>query len=357
MQYENMESLSKAISSYTKYFLTIPNDFNVLEDYLLDGISKLDFNIAFKDYRDLITSIYDDMANNPVVYSFVTTDKKGNFKNTKQPIQCIVWLMYALGKSGEIRDRTLYVSSEMINNIFAGKHDCDITGINNSIINRDNLFQKLIQFGFEFSITDFDHFENDFNLMIPQNPNIVVALKAFTLSRFSDQSFNCDYAGFNYHVFSVGYNDRLPYHDLYISKSASEKTKIYVETLINELSKLGYEYINIRHHGFVSNVWMYKCCFFYQRGDYIQLNLPIHYVPKHNRQAYLEHIKTMPEKYQRKHCDGCRHDPQCKSMVFEIINNKKQVYCADANIGNLNQIEDIPYVVELIKVMFQPKVK
>lgn len=79
-------------------------------------------------------------------------------------------------------------------------------------------------------------------------------------------------------------------------------------------------------------------------------------MPKHNRQAYLEHIKTMPEKYQRKRCDGCRHDPHCKFMIFETINNKKQVYCADANIGNLNQIEDIPYIVELIKVMFRPKI-
>ena len=359
MQYENREKLIEAINDYSKYFLEIPNDFDVRPEYLIDNISKSDFVKSFKDYRDLIFAVYKDMAENPDEYDFTTTDKKGNFKNTKQPIQCIMWLMYALGKAGEVKNRALVVSAQKINEIFAGKHDCILTGANNFIISRANLFSKLTDFGFKFSNSDsdFDNIQADFTLEFDKNPNISVAIKAFTLSWYADESFNCDYSGFNYHVFSVGFNDRLPYKHLYISTNASEKTKNYIETLTAELDKLGYKYKNIRHHNFTSNVWMYRCCFFYQNGDNIWINVPLHYVPKHNRQAYLDHLVTMPEKYRsRKRCTGCRKE--CVSRVIETIDGKKAAYCGpgpNLQLHNLNQIEDIPYIVELIKVMFQRK--
>jgi len=355
MQYENKEALSNAINNYYKHFLDIPDNFEVRQEYLLDGIIKSDFIKAFKDYRDLIYSIYQDIENNPDEYGFTAIDKKGGFKGTKQPIQCITWLMYALGKAGEVKNRALIISAQKLNEIFAGKHDCQLTGVNNSIINRNTLFSKLVEHGFEFSISNFDKIENDFNLVIRKNPDISVALKAFTLSWYSNESFNCDYAGFNYNIFSVGFNDRLPYKHLYIATTASEKTKAYIETLISEISKLGYEYKNIRHHGFRSNVWMYRCCFFYQENDNIWINLPPHYVPKHNRDAYYKHLESMPEKYRSRHrCRGCRKE--CANMVIETADNKKAAYCTpNLMLHNLNQIEDIPYIVELIKVMFQRK--
>ena len=176
------------------------------------------------------------------------------------------------------------------------------------------------------------------------------------MSWYSDESFLCDYSGFNYHVFSVGFNDRLPYKHLYIATRASEKTKMYVEKLTAELDKLGYKYKNIRHHHFRSNVWMYRCCFFYQNDDHIHINLPLHYVPKHNRQAYIEHLESMPEKYRsRKLCaPSCR--PVCGTRVIETVDGKKAAYCSpNLHLHNLNQLEDIPYIAELIKVMFQRK--
>ena len=356
MQYENKEALANAITDYRNHFLEIPGDFDVKQEYLLDGIAKPDFVKAFKDYRDLITAIYEDMADNPDEYGFTGTDKKGNFKNTKQPIQCIIWLMYALGKAGEIQNRKLVVSAQKINEIFAGKHDCIIKGINNSIINRNNLFQKLIDFGFEFSITDFDKIESDFNVKL-KIPDIAVAIKAFTLSWYSDESFMCDYAGFNYHVFSVGFTDDLPYKHLYIATIASEKTIKYMETVIAELTKLGYKCKNIRHHGFRSNVWMYKCCHFYQRNDEIVMDVPAHYAPKHRRNAYFEHLESMPEKYRsRQRCKGCRKN--CGTLSIELVDDKKVAYCSPhLRLHNLNQLEDIPYIVELIKVMFKSKSK
>jgi hypothetical protein len=224
------------------------------------------------------------------------------------------------------------------------------------MIDRHNLFSKLSKFGFTFSVSDFENIKSDFNVTVKSNPDIVIALKAFTLSWYSDDSFNCDYAGFNYHVFSVGFTERLPYRHLYIATTASEKTKTYMETLIAEIAKLGYDYKNIRHHHFRSNVWMYRCCFFYQNSDHIHLNLPLHYVPKHNRRAYLDHLATMPEKYRsRKRCaPACRQE--CGTRVIETIDGKKTAFCSpNLILHNLNQIEDIPYIVELIKVMFQRK--
>ena len=360
MQYENQKALSKAIEKYSSYFLEIPDDFDVRHEYLLDGISKKDFVKAFADYRNLIAAVYKDMAEKPEEYGFTTTDKKGNFKNTKQPIQCIVWLMYALGKSGEAKSGTLVISSQKINEIFAGKHSCDIKGVNNSIINKNNLFQKLTDFGFEFSISDFERIENDFNVKITKNANIGVVIKALTLSWYSDESFNCDYAGFNYNVFSVGFTDNLPYKKLYISTTACEETKTYIETVISELEKLGYKCKNIRHHWFWSNVWMYRCCFFYQENDKIWMNLPLHYVPKHNRPAYHAHLASMPEKYRsRKRCNGCgKGRKECSAREIETVEGKKMVFCTpNLILHNLNKIEDIPYIVELIKVMFKPKSK
>jgi len=357
MQYENKEALTKAIEEYSNHFWEIPGEFNVKHEYLLDGISKNDFIKAFKDYRDLISVIYKDMTNKPEEYGFISNDKKGNFKNTKQPIECITWLMYALGKAGKVINRTLVVSSQNINRIFAGTHDCIIKGINNSIINRNGLFQKLIDFGFEFSISDFDKIENDFDVKISKNFDISVAIKAFTLSWYSDVSFMCDYSGFNYHVFSVGFTDDLPYKHLYIASVASEKTKIYMETVIAELEKLGYKCKNIRHHNFTSNVWMYKCCFFYQVNDMIYMNLPAHYAPKHKRDAYFEYLESMPEKYRsRIRCKGCRKN--CANMVIEKVDNKNAAFCTpNLQLHNLNQIEDIPYLINLIKATFKSNVK
>ncbi|MDF2686933.1 MAG: hypothetical protein K0S55_2116 [Clostridia bacterium] len=357
MQYENKESLSKTIIDYSEYFLKIPEEFHVKQEYLLDTISKDEFNKAFRDYRNLILEIYKDMSEDPDEYNFTSIDKKGNFKNTKQPVQCIIWLMYALGKAGDVKNRTLMVSSKILNNIFTGNHSCDIKGVNNSIISKGNLLKKLVNFGFEFSITDFDNINSDFSLKININTDIVVAFKAFTLSWYSDESFNCDYTGFNYHVFSVGYNDRLPYQDLYIAAAASETTKTYVKVLTTELAKLGYDYKNIRHHGFNKNVWMYKCCFFYQEDDNIIMNIPPHYTPDYNKQAYHNFIESMPEKYRgRKRCDGCRKE--CGTRVIGVTDNKKAAYCgAEMHLSNLNKIEDIPYIIELIKVMFKPKEK
>ncbi|MCL1787864.1 MAG: hypothetical protein FWG38_07730 [Defluviitaleaceae bacterium] len=356
MQYESKEALSSAIAEYSRHFLQIPDTFDVQPEYLLEGISADDFAKAFKDYRNLMANIYAEMADNPDGYDFVTTDKKGNFKNTKQPIQCITWLMYALGKVGEVQNRTLVVSSQKINEIFAGKHGCIVKGINNSLVNKSNLFHRLIAFGFHFSISDFDKIEQDFTVTIAGRPDIMVAVKAFALSWYADVSFNCDYAGFNYHVFSVGFAENLPYKHLYIATSASEKTKQYMETVIAGLAGLGYKLKNIRHHGFRSNVWMYKCCFFYQNGDNIWMNCPAHYAPKHKRDAYFKHLEAMPEKYRsRKLCaPACRKI--CATRVIEMEDGKKVAYCSPhLHLHNLNQLEDIPYLINLIKATFKSK--
>ena len=356
MQYESKEALSKAIDEYRNHFLEIPDAFEVKQEYLLDGISAGDFVKAFKDYRNLIESIYVDISENPENYGFVTTDKKGNFKNTKQPIQCITWLMYVLGKAGEVKNRTLVVSAQKINEIFAGKHNCIIKGVNNSLINKNNLFEKLTAFGFQFSISDFDKIENDFTVTIANNLDIIIAIKAFTLSWYSDESFNCDYAGFNYYVFSVGFNEDLPYKHLYIAATASEQTKEYMETVIAELTKLGYKHKNIRHHGFRSNVWMYRCCFFYQSDDNIWMNCPAHYAPKNKKDAYFRHLETMPEKYRsRKLCNfTCRKN--CGNMSIEVEDGKKVAYCyPHLHLHNLNKIEDIPHLIGLIKATFKSK--
>ena len=356
MRYENKEAVSNAIKEYGGNFLQTPADFNVKDEYLLDGISKNDFIKSFKDYRDLISDIYSDMADKPDEYGFILYDKKGNFKSAKQPIECIIWLMYALGKAGEVENRTLVISAEKLSGIFAGKHDCIIKGVNNFIIDKNNIFNKLTGFGFNFSISDFDRIENNFNVTLA-NPDISVAIKAFTLSWYSDVSFKCDYAGFNYHVFSAGFTEDLPYKHLYIAATASEKTKVYMETVIGELAKLGYKCKNIRHHSFRSNVWMYRCCFFYQENDNIWMNLPAHYAPKHRRNAYLEHLEAMPEKYRsRRLCRGCRKN--CANLSVETVDNKKTAYCyPHLHLHNLNQLEDIPYLIDLIKVTFQHKAK
>ena len=358
MQYESEEALSTAIAEYSHHFFQIPDTFDVKPEYLLDGISGSHFTKAFKDYRNLIAGIYADMSNNPDGYDFVTTDKKGNFKNTKQPIQCIMWLMYALGKAGEVKNRTLVVSSQKINEIFSGKHDCIVKGVNNSLINKNHLFQKLTAFGFQFSTSDFDKIESDFTVTVTNNPDIIVAIKAFTLSWYSDVSFNCDYAGFDYYVFSVGFNEDLPYKYLYVATIASEQTKKYIETVITELTKLGYKHKNIRHHGFRSNVWMYRCCFFYQSDDNIWMNCPVHYAPKNKKDAYLKHLESMPEKYRsRKLCaPACRKE--CGNRSIEVEDGKKIAYCSThLHLHNLNQLEDIPYLIDLIKATFQSKGK
>jgi len=64
----------------------------------------------------------------------------------------------------------------------------------------------------------------------------------------------------------------------------------------------------------------------------------------------------MPEKYRsRKRCaPACR--PVCGTRVIETVDGKKVAYCSpNLQLHNLNQLEDIPYIVELVKVMFQRK--
>ena len=340
MQYETKEALSKAIEEYSNYFLEIPDNFDVKHEYLLGGISQVDFIKAYKKYRDLIYNIYQDIASNPEEYDFVKPDKKGNFKNTQQPIQCIMWMMYALGKAGDVKDSVLVVSSELLENIFTGKHECILTYINNKLINRKNLLTKLEMFGFY----------ND--------PHVAIVMKAHTMSWYANESFNCDFSGFNYKVFSVGQNENLPYDDLYIARLATEEQRNYMNTVIMELDKLGYKCNNIRFHSFNSNVWMYRCCHFYQRDGKIYMNIPLHYVPKQNRQTYLDHLAAMPERYRsRMRCHGkCRKE--CGTRVIEIVDGKKMAFCSpNLILHNLNKIEDIPYIVELIKVSFKPKSK
>jgi len=72
MQCENKEVLSKAIEEFSQYFLEIPSDFDVQPEYLLGGISQADFVKAFRQYRDLIYRIYQDMAASPEKYDFIT---------------------------------------------------------------------------------------------------------------------------------------------------------------------------------------------------------------------------------------------------------------------------------------------
>jgi len=183
-------------------------------------------------------------------------------------------------------------------------------------------------------------------------------MKAHTMSRYADVSFLCDFSGFNYKVFSVGVNGDLAYDDLYIARSAPDEQREYMNKVISEINKLGYKCKNIRHHNFTSNLWMYRCCFFYQDKGGITMNIPLHYVPKHNRQAYLDHLEAMPEKYRsRKRCaPACR--AECATRVIEAVDGRKIAFCSpNLILHNLNKIEDIPYIVELIKVMFKPRVK
>ena len=78
MGYKTIDEMIEKIKEYEHLFQTsMPNDFCVHSDYLIDNLDEISFRKAYEQYRRIMQVLQLDMAKSPSEYGLIASDKKG----------------------------------------------------------------------------------------------------------------------------------------------------------------------------------------------------------------------------------------------------------------------------------------
>jgi len=158
MGYKTIVEMIEKIKEYENLFQTsIPNDFHVHSDYLIDNLNETDFRKAYERYRQIMQALQLDMAKLPHEYGLIVCDKKGLEKPAYSMNNQYIWLFLALAQSGEIKNGILHIDGQKFADFKNGK----AVGKNStSPKNVDKLIKQLENHSFTIN----GNIEKDFDL-------------------------------------------------------------------------------------------------------------------------------------------------------------------------------------------------
>jgi len=370
MAYTSIQKMIDELVEYNSEIEEIPDVFEVHDDYLIDGMTADNFITGYKAYRDLIKQLNTDMVARPGDFGLLATDKKGEIKPVNSFQFLFLWLFIALARSGEVRNGILHVDGTMfLEYTEKGKKLGDITSRPKNI---DSMIIKLPEYG--YIVENYIHGEpTNFTIGHKENPYLLPAIKASTLSRYQEKSIVCDYACFNALMFKTAPKEKMYFPDTHTAKKMKKEYVDRVNAIINGFASIGLSPAAERHHNYGVGWMKFGVYFqFYYRVDGLHGILNIHSVPTHEK-----YLATLPDKYlnlikNNLGCKGCRCKnekcklknaegrkcractpavSECKGRQTGQLFGDERVLCHPSGYMMLNfptNIEDIPYAVDII---------
>lgn len=353
MGYRDAEEMLADYLKFIDCFSEIPNEFNVHPDYLIDGMVSTEFIEGYKAYRELLITIQKDMCSKPEEYGLYKYDKKGVAKPVNLMNYPALWLFVALAQSGEIKDDVLYVDGKSFSDFLNGKAIGSHTAVPRNV---QEIVAKLPDVG--ITVQGYgDGGSCDFTVS-SEIPRIMTAIKASTISQYCKKSLMSDYCSFNYRLYTIAADEKIPIEMTRTFLSMPEKSKTIMLALLDELGRNGWKTYKFRHHS-INNGWLsfgQVELYYHADGTFSLLIAPW---TAHEHHDYLE---ALPDRYRdiwigaTKTCRGC-HKGECRSRFVGEFFGKKGVHCNGAKPHYpLTELEDIPAIIETSLVLSGKKV-
>lgn len=358
------EQLAVALQSYNSYLCEIPEQFDVLDEYL-HGLTKTDFCVAFKQLQKTVSDIYDYLYKNPHEIGLVVKDKKGEWKvQASQHISCIKKLLYVIGRFSVLDGNTLNISMETLMNAYmtyypnysvelaenVKEHDANKRNKFFESKHMRSVFECLQKFGFQ--IDGLDH--EILHIQVSNQPSVLIALKAFSTPKICRISFGFDFTKFNYRVFNHTSDAKIPLEDLYSYCLLSEEHKKFLSTLNRAMNDLHAEYGECESGWYSGTL---PCQYIYKNKIRILQNienglLPYVVVRFGKKTAkIIQLIESLPVEYRNciGRCEGCRKG-ECEHRIPVTAAGKKYVVCNVAWWYFPPRVDAVQYIVGAYKV-------
>ena len=339
MGYKSIDEMITSIKDYAKHFQNpVPENFHIHSDYLIDGITEPEFCAAYEQYRQTMLALQLDMAEHPNEFGLIVRDKKDADKPAYSMNNQYVWLFLALGQSGEVKNKILYLNAETFNEFKNGK----AVGKNvTAPKNIDNLIEQLKNHGF---IIGGDTITSNI-------PHLLSVIKASTLTKYAKVSMTSDYPTFNYRMYEFGIDEKLPFESTYTYNIMTERHKEFTSKLLAELYQRGWKNYIFFPHSMHGGRLTFPTLEYYYGLD------GGHILIRNDKQTLKlkSYMESLPEKYgalweSATKCRGCKKG-ECKwRIVGETFFGKKAVYCSSSKVVYPCAMEDIPYIVEAAMV-------
>lgn len=367
LETKTVEQLLAALQSYNSYMCDIPEQFPVFDEYL-HGITVPEFCSAFKLLQKIVTDIYTYLYDNPQSVGLVMADKKiGELKvQTSQHISCVKKLLYTIGRFSKLGGNILNIPMELMINAYMTYYpNCSVElaeTLNLYDVDKQNkffetkhmrsLFECLSTFG--FVIDGLNSNLGSLQFSYPDNPAVIIALKAFSSPNICRSSFGFDFTKFNYRIFAHPSNAKIPLEDLYSYNLLSDENKHFLSMLNKTLNDLGADYGECEsgwYHGTLPCQYIYrnKVRIMQNIESGLIANVVVRFGQKVDRMAKF--IESLPEKYHDRiaKCGSCRKG-DCNHRIPVATAGKKYMICNIAWWGFPPSVEAVPYIVGAFKI-------
>ena len=353
MAYKTTEEMICAFQELIAYFSEEKGAFPVHQDYLIDGMAEKEFNQGYEEYRKLLLALQNDICDKPAEYGLVKTDKNGYPKPACTNNYPYLWLFLALSQAGEVKGDVLYVDGKKFAEFVKGKAVGSHTGKPENV---GALLSMLAGYGVFIKGHDADT-ENDFTVS-SDKPRMMSAIKASTLSQYAKKSMMSDYVTFNENLYSIGMKEQIKFENTHTYKLLPVDLQKFSIELIKELAKIGWKSYVERHHEPGAGRLTYPTIEYYFNADpnawtrhgSSWIFLRVNDVVKH-----LDYINQLPENHHDVwrnafKCRGCTKG-ECSGRYIGTVLGKKVVWCNGGKATFPCDIENIPYIVEIARVM------
>lgn len=367
MAYQTMEELHDALHFYNQFVREVPQDFFVCAEHLKE-LTRSAFCKAFKMFRDLTVALYDEAAAYPADYGYAVQQKRtGIYKPTTLRFDVVFKLYLSMGRAGRLDGKRLVVDREQFQNIYGtpnskvekGKIQQVGDDAFLEIMRRDRIelfLHKLSDFGFRFEGCGTDMpwgMEKTF-IVTHEEADIPVVLKAFADIPLSSKSYEYDFRKFNYKVFSVPKDERLPFEDQYTASYIPSDKMDAAKALIAAMKEIGADYGDCAKYC----SWQGRMACYYifknklriiQNMDGMFVFAPV--VGKIRRDRRIAFMENLPERYKAIYarCEGCR--AECDGRIPISINGKMTAVCSYKWPSIPAEMEAVPYIVEAYQLM------
>ena len=343
MGYRTIDAMKAEFRHFADNLEEIPETFPVHPDYLIDGMTEADFCAGYRAYRNLMLRFQNAMLESLDEYGLVVPDKKGAMKPLLQMNDPLLWLFMAWSKAGEVQNGVLYVDCMKYTEFLGGKKMGSHTAIPKNI---PQILAHLDEFGIRV------RGEGDFTVSADE-PNLIRAAKASTLSPYCASSMHSDYYAFNWRIYRYPRSmKKIPLESTVTVQRMSEKQRTMMFGLIDALAEQGFKNYKFRHHHVECGWLHFGCMELYYGCDrpFVILIAPW------NLHRHHDYVEGLPEPYRSiwdstARCHGCRKG-ECRFRYTGELFGKNGVWCSGQKPAYpLRNAEDIRYAVEAAVIL------
>lgn len=338
MGYKTIDEMKAEFRHFSDNLMDVPETFPVHPDYLIDGMTEADFCAGYRAYRDLMLRFQTAMLESLDEYGLVVPDKKGAMKPLLQMNDPLLWLFMAWSMSGVVTDGVLHVDGAKYAEYLGGRKMGSHTAIPKNI---PQILAHLDGFGIHVSG------EDDFTVTA-DDPNLIRAAKASTLSPYCPASMHSDYYAFNWRIYQYPRSvKKIPLESTVTVQRMPEEQRKLMFGLIGVLAENGFRSYKFRHHHVECGWLHFGCMELYYGYDRPFCIL----IAPWNLHAHHDYVEALPEKYRSiwentNRCHGCRKG-ECRFRYIGELFGKNGAWCSGQKPAYpLCSEEDIRYAVE-----------